>query len=1015
MKKIRRTLSFFFTLGVFFTAEAGFAQAPNIPKVPSSDPALKNAEAAQKASEKAEAAKKAAEQAAAASASAEKAAVAQKAAEKASIASAAAEKSEAANKSAQKADAASKSAANAEAAQKALAKAEAAKKAAEQAAIASASAEKAAVAQKTAEKASVASAVAEKAKSAQELSAKAQKAADKVESASVAADKAAAAQKAADKADSARKASDKAAVAEVVGKVAVRQAAVDRLTTLTTGTAQAEAARKAAQNAAKISPAASSTPDVARIRLLNQPAPEPKDGDEKKTPDFTVKGEPRNPIADRKAREEAARSARIPESAEAVAAPTIADAIRLTKDTVRDGLADLDVAPEVASKLSEDFIDPEKSSAARARVGELANASSDLQLVAVPEEVRRKIIDEVSRSADPGATANEKVGEAATEEVFGKDVAVLVPDDKRGKFREVFQNLADLRAGLETIGASVEDPEVVEAVKEGASRGVTTREETRVIFESAGQKVLDRQGFSPAKEGESFNARLGRVAEEQKAEQAAMKAAKEAAAAASAAKLTKGKISLGAAGMTQGAAGSTAAGRSVSARVEVGIGGGKGAASGAGTAARGTGTDASKATGTGGQFRSDLIASRLPADTGGAFIAGEASTGQPGQTDPGTAAAPAASAAPADRNSLDVGPGVGETQAAEVAAPVAAPDTAASAPAPTSGSSSVESPAGGIVIGGGTGEAFGGHFQSADGNTGGNLNFQPDGTFSGSVTTVTRDSAGNITSSTQTNVVGTWGLDAEGNVVVTSATTGASGSSGEGGGTPPADNRQGGGNGTETGSETDSNSGKSDDDDDDDNNDDDSPPPAAAETKEEEAPAEQSAEDTKEADSTPNPMDDGGGNPFGLAEKTGGRLGGTEARRQQRGLQLARNGGGAGGPNPDEATTAPTLLTPEEQASAARLINMKTGGGVTDPNPLDRGGIAVTDRDLKELHLRGNGGASGPTDTTAPAAPQDPHSPIGGLAPGPVPQGGNRIDGVQAPAVQVDRIDVGGQLQENVK
>jgi hypothetical protein len=773
---------------------------------------------------------------------------------------------------------------NAEAAQKAAEKAEAAKKAAD--------------------KATAASAAAEKAKAAQEASAKAQKASEKAESASVAADKAAVAQKAADKAaaaqknaiqaeaaqkaaskaDAAGKASDKAAATAVVEKAAVRQAAAEKLTAITSVTVQADAASKATQNAAKVSAATTSAPDVTRIRALNQPAPETKAGDGKKTPEFTVTGEPRNPIADRKAQEEAARSVRIPEPAAAAPAPTAADAIRLTKDTVRDGLADLEVAPEVASKLADDFVDPEKAPAARVRVEELANTSSDLQLVSVPEATRRKIIDEVSRSADPTATANEKVGEAATEEVFGKDVAVLVPADKRGKFREVFQNLADLRSGLETIGASPDDPEVVEAVKEGAVRGVTTREETRVIFESAGQKVLDRQGFSPAKKNEDFNARLGRLAKEQKVELERMKREANVNKTVVRAGVANAKVQSGAASVSQSRDVANNVAQSSNFKVKGGDGGGVSAGI---QSTFGRNPKASQVATSGGALRGD-------------------------------------------------GHGVGNDAAKE----------------------------GGVSGSSGSGAGSGGN---GGGNGGGS------GTGSGS---------GSGTGD------GTGG--------------GSGGGGGGGGGSGKGDGEkdgEGGGDGGGGTGDTESH---------DNDNMDISGEGMTMETTTEEA--------AKAAGLiTLNPLDDGGGNPMALSEKTGGRLGGSEARRQQRAVQLAGSGAGAGGPNPDGVNTAPTLLTPEEEANAARLIGMKTGGGVTNPNPNKTGGIAVTDRDLKELHLRGNGGAAGPTDTTAPTPPQDPKSPIGGLTPGPVPQGGNRIEGIQAPAVQVDRIDVSGQLQENVK
>lgn len=76
------------------------------------------------------------------------------------------------------------------------------------------------------------------------------------------------------------------------------------------------------------------------------------------------------------------------------------------------------------------------------------------------------------------------------------------------------------------------------------------------------------------------------------------------------------------------------------------------------------------------------------------------------------------------------------------------------------------------------------------------------------------------------------------------------------------------------------------------------------------------------------------------------------------------------------------LLTPEEQANFRRLIGVKSGGGVTNPNPLDEGGATVTDRDLKGLHLRGTGGAGTPPEAgSGSPAPQDPNSPIGNPAP----------------------------------
>jgi len=101
------------------------------------------------------------------------------------------------------------------------------------------------------------------------------------------------------------------------------------------------------------------------------------------------------------------------------------------------------------------------------------------------------------------------------------------------------------------------------------------------------------------------------------------------------------------------------------------------------------------------------------------------------------------------------------------------------------------------------------------------------------------------------------------------------------------------------------------------------------------------------------------------------------------------------------------LQTPEEKNNAERALNMATGGGLINPvNDGNGPSIAATDRDLKEMHLRGNGGAKGPTDTPAtPTTPADPNSPLAGPGPitGPAPRGVNAAtQNLQvAPNVQV--------------
>lgn len=142
---------------------------------------------------------------------------------------------------------------------------------------------------------------------------------------------------------------------------------------------------------------------------------------------------------------------------------------------------------------------------------------------------------------------------------------------------------------------------------------------------------------------------------------------------------------------------------------------------------------------------------------------------------------------------------------------------------------------------------------------------------------------------------------------------------------------------------------------------------------------------------TPNPIDDRQGDPTRLSRETGGRLGNQEARTAVKGVGIAAGGGGAAGPiSPEGDSASGVLLTPEERANAERLLNVKAGGGVTDPaNGVDPAEIAVTDRDLKDMHLRGNGGAKGPTQGdggTGGQAPSDNPMFAPGVA-GPAPRG----------------------------
>jgi hypothetical protein len=692
--------------------------------------------------------------------------------------------------------------------------------------------------------------------------------------------------------------------------------------------------------------------------------------------------------------------------------PSSREQTQLLQENARDVLNDLRVKPDVADKLVKEVADPDKKESAIDRVKDIANAAGELDTVGVDAKVRDRVVDAVSRSKNPKDTANETVGEAATESVFGKDVAKLVPGNKKGKFREVFISLLDIQGSLELLGAEPDAPEVVEAIKEGAQQGVTTRQDARTIMEKAAHKVLDRQGFTPGKPGESLNARLASMAEEQKILQAELDAKKAAKAKADLLAQQRAKVSAGNPGnsaITQGAAGSTTAGRSVSAKVKVAVGGGASNASGAGTAKQGTGTDATRNTGVGGANRADLASSRLAAGSGGTSSAGRPTSGTPTGTAPGASSgAPAtADSVPASSQQPDV-----RTEAATTTTQTPQTDTSpvnntnASNPSANTGGAAPSNPNTTVA----TGEMLLNSSNNNSGpttkhydppgmpNVGVDITYNSDTTYSGTVTVVTKDAAGNIVSVSQTPISGTWGYDTEGNPTPATQTVGettTAPTSGNGQGSDTSNNQQSGNN-----DET-SNQEEGDDSDDDDDDDKTEDPPPAEQTTTDQTETEATTEESKEASTTPNPLDIGGGDPAELARRTGGRIGSQEARRQQRGLDLARSGGAAG-PNPEGKGGVPTLLTPEELSNAEKALNMRRGAGVTNPNPLGKGSVVATDRDVKEMHLRRNGGAKGPTDTTGPAKPQDPRSPAGG-APGPVPSGGTRINASRTKSVAVNR------------
>lgn len=265
------------------------------------------------------------------------------------------------------------------------------------------------------------------------------------------------------------------------------------------------------------------------------------------------------------------------------------------------------------------------------------------------------------------------------------------------------------------------------------------------------------------------------------------------------------------------------------------------------------------------------------------------------------------------------------------------------------------------------------HTQSADGNTAADINYHADGTFTGTVTTVTRDADGNITSTTTQTVSGTYteGDDGERHHTVTDASSPAS-------------------SGTSQGQSQD---GTSDGDKDDKDDDSSTSPPSTTESESTPAETAETEDDTAEAstEGTPNPeARDRNGYTGRLADQTGGRLGGDEQRRQNGAINQRKNGNGAGGPNPEGNTSSGVLLTKEEQSTFAKNLGMKRGGGVITPTENETS-TAVTDRDLKDIAARRGStinpaGDKGGKDGSGQALGKKGFTP-GAPAPTPAPRG----------------------------
>jgi len=206
-----------------------------------------------------------------------------------------------------------------------------------------------------------------------------------------------------------------------------------------------------------------------------------------------------------------------------------------------------------------------------------------------------------------------------------------------------------------------------------------------------------------------------------------------------------------------------------------------------------------------------------------------------------------------------------------------------------------------------------------------------------------------------------------------------------------------------------SSDGDDDDDKDDNNNDQAAPMTEAEQETVDDIKNSQNSEETVVVTPRPPGFEKDRGTGMELSEATEGRMGRAEAAQALARLELKASGNGAAGPsNPTDRTRASGVLTtPEEKGNAERALNMATGGGLVNPvNDGNGPSYAATDRDLKEIQLKGNGGAKGPTDQPAtPTTPQDPNSPIAGPGPvtGPAPRGANAAtQNLQvAPSIQV--------------
>lgn len=888
---------------------------------------------------------------------AEKAAANAKAAEKAAKASEAAksaEKASSSQQSAEKAKAAQEAASKAESAQKASSKAEAAQKAAEKANVAQKAAEKAQSAQKAAEKAVAAQRAAEKAQSAQ-------KAAEKAVTAQRAADKAVAAQKAAEKADVAQKAAEKATAAQKVAeKAATSQKTAEKAEQASKAASKAESAQKVAEKASIADRTATKAEAAERaVRSAeNAGKTAEKSSDSQKTADRIQQ----STKAAEKAQTATSVQSKVTPNRTIPATKPPEDKSRTTQKSAPTPPPTNSVAKAADKSTSQKPPNSIRKAAGGDGNKQDSNISQNVQTRSAANAERKQLVTELAKDTLTGIGVSEEASQKLAERFSDGD-----PEAQK-----TINVAADSAAALQYVGADSSKIEAV--VTEIANRRLTDRSKGGAADNLVGQVIIEELTGRKAPP----NTLHGEVARSLLNAKAALQT------------IAVDEDSEVGAGLINKIVDQGLYGDRAKAVIDATVKPVVDAALAEQT--QFVNDQATNTAGNGGPqtvARPDpgLVDIKVPVVEGPGGPAAEPAPENTGpapveSTAPVVTETAPETTAPVAEVPTTVAPGPGGDAPVNTG-PVQAADTQ-TAPNPAR-----EAPTNPASAGFGEGENTveirdeGDRLIFTEKDSGGNVVSTTiiidmgDGRES----VVVKDGEGNVTDAFVQN--------APGETVV----QGQRGSEGNTNQNQQTDNTNTESN--QEGENSDSEAAAT------------PTPPPEEESGEEEAPAEESPTQETAQNSTPNPMDDGGVNPAELAIRTEGRLGGEQARSQQKALDLKAGGGGAAGPR--EGNSAPVLLTREEQNNFRRLYQQKKGGGVTDPSPIEDSGIAVTVRDLKELHLRGNGGAKGPVENTAPSAPpSDPHSPITGPAPVPAPGVNARVP------VQIQKINVDASVQQSI-